>query len=124
MTTFTAKYHKSGKRPRQRFYSAFKTKKNGQNFFIRSKFSSTYEQSKSQHYSSVKIRCVKIVFNTVAKKASYCSVLISGLIDETRMYYTNKKRSNDLSEYKKQHCLNFQKFTHTVSSFISNESII
>ena len=50
--------------------------------------------------------------------------LISGLIDETQRFYTNKKRSYDLSEYKKQRCLNFQKLTRTVSSFIANEPII
>ena len=87
-------------------------------------FSSIYEQSMFQHYSSVKIRCVTIVFNTVATKSSSCFVLISGLTDETPMYYTNKKRPYDLNEYKKQRCLNFRKFTHTVSSFRSNESVI
>ena len=80
-------------------------------------FSSIYEQSKFQLYSSVKFRCVEIVLNTVPTKASSCFVLISGLFDETRMYYTSKKRSHDLSEDKKQRCLNFQKFTHTCFKF-------
>ena len=35
--------------------------------------SSIYEQSKFQHYSSVKIRCGKIVFNTVAQTLALVS---------------------------------------------------
>ena len=84
--------------------------------------SSIYEQSKSQHYSCVKIRCVKTVINAVATEASCCVVLIGGLIDETQMDSINTKHSHDLSEHKKKRCLNFQKFPHTLSSFISNES--
>ena len=54
----------------------------------------------SQHYSSVKIRRMKVVLNTAAVGASCCFVLISGITDETKMFDTNNKRSLDLSEYK------------------------
>ena len=41
-------------------------------------------------------------------------------IDQTEMYDSYNKRSLDLSENKKQRCLNFQNFSDTDLSFISN----
>ena len=46
--------------------------------------------------------------------------LLSGVFDETWRFYTSKKRSFDVTEYKKQRCLNIWKFTRTVSSFTLN----
>ena len=40
---------------------------------------------------------------------------------EAEMYDTNNKRSLDLSEFKKERCLNFWKVAYSVSQFISNE---
>ena len=40
---------------------------------------------------------------------------------EVEMYDTNNKRSLDMSELKKERCLNFWKFAYFVSKFISNE---
>ena len=61
----------------------------------------------SQHFSFVKMGCVKQALKTVATKGSCCLFLISGFIDETEKYYTNNKCSLDPSEYKKQRCLDF-----------------
>ena len=81
-------------------------------------FSRTYEQSKSkqrfyrnfllhsQHYSSVKIRRIKIVLNTAAAEVSCCFTSMSGVSFGAEMYDTNNKGSLDLSQYKKQACLN------------------
>ena len=80
--------------------------------------------SHSQEYSSVKFRCVRIVFNAVATKASCCFILMRKVTDDTKMTDTNWKRSLDLSENKKQCCLNFWKFTPTISSFLSKKSFI
>ena len=70
----------------------------------------------------MKNRCVEKALNTVATKGSCCLNLISGFIDETEKYYTNNKCSLDPSEYKKQRCLDFQKFTRTVPSYNSQEA--
>ena len=64
-------------------------------------FSSKYEQSvskqrfspnfslQSEHYSSVKIKGVKALLNTLSTEASCCFVFISRFLDETQMYDTN-----------------------------------
>ena len=82
-------------------------------------FSGSYEQPKSkqwfyrnfamhsQHYSIVKIRCVKLVLIAAAALAGCCFNLMSGVIFEAEMYDTYNKRSLDLSEFKKERCLNF-----------------
>ena len=40
---------------------------------------------------------------------------------EAEMYYTDNKHSLDISEFKKESCLNLWKFAYFVSKFISNE---
>ena len=69
----------------------------------------------SQSYSSV-----KTALNTVAAAASCCFVFIIRIINEAEIYDANNKRSLDLSDYKKQRCLDFWKFP-TFSEFIANE---
>ena len=69
-------------------------------------FFQVYEQSKSQHYSNVEIRDLKIELNVVATKPS-CCFFICRLIDGTKIYETDWERSLDLSEYKEQRCLIF-----------------
>ena len=56
---------------------------------------------RSQHYSSVKFRRVKLVLITAAAEASCCFILISGVMVEAEMYDTNNKRSLDRSEFQK-----------------------
>ena len=72
----------------------------------------------SQHLSSVKNRRVKIVLKIAAAEASCCFILIFGIIDEVEMYGTNNKHSLDLSEHKKQRCLNFRNFAHFFNNYI------
>ena len=40
---------------------------------------------------------------------------------DAEMYDTNNRRSLDMSEFKKERCLNFWKITYFVSNFIWNE---
>ena len=125
-TVFTANYNESGKSSRKRFSISFQHKKRNLDYysFLEAMFTAvTNNQSPdsgfiefsllhSQNYSSVETRRMKIVLNTAAAEGSCCFVLISGIINEAEMYDTNKKRSLDLSDYKKQHCLNFWNFAH------------
>ena len=121
---FTTKYNKSGKSSGKHYPISFqieeRKKENfGQIFFPTATFSSSYEQTKSKkwsykifaghslQYSSVKNRRVNILINTAAAEESWCFILISGVMFEAELYDAIKKRSFDLSEFKKERCLNF-----------------
>ena len=70
------------------------------------------------------IRLVKKVLITVVSEANCCFILIGDFFDETEIYDTNNKRSLHLSENYKQRCLKLQRFSHTVLSFLSNETML
>ena len=120
-SVFTAKSNESGQRPKKLFSIRFQNKKINLEFSVswkqwfpavminQSPNSGFIEFSRlhSQHYPSVKIKCVKIVLKTATAEASCCFILISGIIDEAELNDTNNKRSLDLGEYTKQRYLNF-----------------
>ena len=114
-SVLTAKYYESGKRSRKLFViRLLKKRETWTNFLFGKPCSPAVMNSQSpnsgsmevsllhsQHYSSVKIRLVKMVLNTAAAEASCCFTLLNGMLHETEMYDTNNKRSLNLSEYKK-----------------------
>ena len=55
---------------------------------------------------------MKIILITAAAEASGCCILVSGVVFAAEMWDVNNKRSFNLSEFKKQRCLNLWKITH------------
>ena len=55
---------------------------------------------------------MKIILITAAAEASCCCILVSGVVFAAEMWDANNKRSFNLSEFKKQRCLNLWKITH------------